>query len=130
MTKLNLSNLIDEFAVEQEKDLSFFEKLDREELISTKVMEHILQRLYVRRKFLARFRSLKPLPLAEGEKKALLEKISQILEQEEKIKGILQEILRCLKERQADLQKSRLALKAYKASGKVIPFDRSRRQGS
>jgi len=127
MTKLNLLNLIDEFAVEQEKDLSFFEKLDQEQLISTKVMEHVLKRLYVRRKFLAQFRSLKSLPLAEEEKKALLERINQILEQEEKIKEILQQILQYLKEKQANLQKSRQALKAYQASRKVLPFDRSRR---
>ncbi len=127
MNRLDFSNLIDEFVVEQEKDLAFFEGLDQDQMISTRVTEHILKRLYLRRKFLAQFRSLKPPSLTEEEKKTLLEKINQILEQEEKIKGILQQILRSLREKQANLQKGRQALKAYQASRKVLPFDRLRR---
>ncbi len=116
METINLFSLLDQFSDEQQKDLEFFEKVIEKGVISTKVIEYIQRRLYIRRKFLAQLKTFGPFSIAPEEREILLQKIQKILDTENYLREALEKLLNILKERQNLLIKGRQALKAYRWS--------------
>ncbi len=112
MGDINFDTLLEEFSREQERDQAFFEELDGSKA-SAEVLDYIYRRLYLRRKFLAQFRNIRPRVDSESERQQLLEKISSILAREETLARRLQELRDAFQAQMEILRQRHQALKAY-----------------
>ncbi len=116
MGEINFGTLLEEFSREQERDQAFFEGLDGSKA-SGEVLDYIYQRLYLRRKFLAQFRNIRPQVSSEEERQHLLEKITQVLAREEALARRLEELRANFQSQMEIMRQRREAFRAYQRLG-------------